>query len=138
LAALARVAAGSSFLAKPSGLPPLGRKPGSRSHFRGEIRRHFKAGADFDNDRGRPAHRVLLTSVFPAGDLPRLIHVSSLGAGRHPLLGAAEEPGRERNRRGAFVLALAEQESFVAAAKLFSQSRVNAGNRRRLFHLKAR
>jgi len=35
-------------------------------------------------------------------------------------------------------LALAEQESFAAAAKLFSQSRVNAGNRRRLFHLKAR
>jgi hypothetical protein len=63
----ARRAGGSSILGGRSGDPLSERKRRSRSHFSGEISRHFEAGADFDNNGSGPAHGVSPKKAFPAG-----------------------------------------------------------------------
>jgi hypothetical protein len=122
---LARRAAGSSSLASVPALRRSGGSAGSRSHFGGKISRDFHASANFNNNGSSPAHGFLLKRAFPAGTHPGCREASSFGVARHPL----------------FVLdwgMAGEKESFAAAAKLFSQLPVNAGNRRRRIHLKAR
>jgi hypothetical protein len=78
---------------------------------------------------------ILLKRALPVREKAAKGEISTLSVARHPFLGQSSRFDRDRPEVGH---ATVEQESLVAAAKLFSQSHANAGNRRRLFHLEAR